>query len=405
MFLLLTQVSQASRYALVIGNSNYNIGSLKNPVNDAIDMTNLLQKKGFKVQRLINANEKQMKQGIRQFTNRLHQKNVVGLFYYAGHGIEVGGHNYLIPLGANIENENDVEFESVDAGRVMAGMEKAGNNLNIVILDACRNNPFARSFRSSSRGLGRMDAAKGSLVLYATSPGDVASDGEGRNGVFTKHLITSINQATLTVEQVFKQTAKKVYQATGGKQTPWQSGVIIDEFYFTINAPQAKTVTIDTTETNSNQAEIVFWESIKNESTPEFFKSYLQEYPSGVYATLAKLKIQRGSSLIAIQPKTKTEQRKLRLVISTRPINAKIRVLNITSKYHDGIALKPGRYHIEVSHTGYQRKREWFTLSTENKVHLVELTKKNISVKFRPESKTKDYKSNQQKAIDAFNMM
>ena len=181
LLIVLVPSAHAQRYALVIGNSNYgsNIGALKNPINDAKDMSALLRKKDFKVTTLTNANQRQMEQSIAQFSKQLNEKNAVGLFFFAGHGIEVGGRNYLIPLNANINGEGDVKYEAVDAGRVMSGMEYAGNNLNMIVLDACRNNPFARSFRSASRGLARMDPPKGSLVLYATSPGDVAADGSG----------------------------------------------------------------------------------------------------------------------------------------------------------------------------------------------------------------------------------
>ena len=296
----------AQRYALVIGNSQYKVGKLRNPVNDANAMATLLQKKGFQVQELTDANKRQINTAIRDFTNQLHQKNAVGLFYYAGHGVEIDGRNYLVPIGADIKNETDVEYESVDAGRVMAAMERAGNNLNIVILDACRDNPYARSFRSSSRGLARMDAAKGSLVLYATSPGDVASDGTGRNGLFTEHLMESIDTPDLKVEDVFKSTAQKVYKATDGKQLPWQSGVILDNFYFTEGAPESNTST--------------------------------------------------G-----------------RLTIKTSPDGAEIRILNILPKYQNGMELKPGRYHIEVSQSGYQRHTEWIDMTTGDQIHSVVL--------------------------------
>lgn len=369
--LLLVSVSYAQRYALVIGNGNYKISSLKNPVNDASDMAVLLEEKGFKVQKLINANQRQMDKAIAQFTNRLHQKNAVGLFYYAGHGIEVNGRNYLIPLGANIEDETTIKYESVDAGRVMDGMERAGNNLNMVILDACRNNPYARSFRSSSRGLAQMDAAKGSLVLYATSPGDVALDGAGRNGLFTQHLMASIKKPDLSVEEVFKQTAKGVYQSTAGKQIPWQAGVIIDNFYFTIDAPNAKIATITQASVNSNQAEILFWESIKNEVDPEFFNSYLTKYPKGLFSEIALLKVKRNDLAVSIESSNNLLLKKVYLTVKTKPASAKTRIINISPKYQQGIALNPCRYHIEVTHTGYQRYRKWIELKDQNTIHEV----------------------------------
>ena len=224
----------ANRYALVIGNSDYgaDLGSLKNPVNDAYDMSTLLNEKGFSVIKLINASQREMEQGISKFTKQLNEKNSVGLFFFAGHGISLNGSNYLIPIGANIKGEGDVKYEAVDSGRVMSGMQYAGNNLNMVILDACRNNPFARNFRSISRGLVRVEPPKGSLVLYATSPGEVAADGNGRNGVFTQHLLAAMDTPNINIEQVFKVTANNVYNATNKNQLPWQTGVILGEFYF-----------------------------------------------------------------------------------------------------------------------------------------------------------------------------
>ena len=248
----------AKRYALVIGNSDYGekIGFLKNPVNDANDMALSLREKNFNVTKLINASQREMEEGISKFTKKLHNKNAVGLFFFAGHGMGLHGSNYLIPIGANVDGENDVKYEAVDAERVMSGMQYAGNNLNMVILDACRNNPFTRSFRSVSRGLIRVSPPKGSLILYATSPGDVAADGSGRNGVFTQHLLTAMNTTNANVEQVFKETANKVYNATNKKQLPWQSGVILGEFYFSGQN--------DTTVSSVKSEEINFLDSRKS---------------------------------------------------------------------------------------------------------------------------------------------
>jgi len=162
----------------------------------------------------------------------LRRDGCIGLFYFAGHGIQVKGINYLIPVDAEIETESDVEYEAVDAGRILGKMEDAGNDLNIVIVDACRDNPFARSFRSSSRGLARMDAPKGSIIVYATAPGKVAADGEGRNGIYTKHLLKHMKISGLTVEQVLKSTRIEVMNETGDKQVPWESSSLRGNFYF-----------------------------------------------------------------------------------------------------------------------------------------------------------------------------
>ena len=186
MLLMSSAVIAQKRVALVIGNSDYSedIGVLKNPVNDATDITKALKAMGFTVISKLNANKQQMKKAISQFGKQLVEPDSVGLFYFAGHGVQVKNRNYLVPIGAMIDGETDVEFETIDAGRVLGKMEAAGNGLNLVILDACRDNPFGGSFRSAfSRGLARIPVPKGSMILYAASPGEKAADGEGRNGV------------------------------------------------------------------------------------------------------------------------------------------------------------------------------------------------------------------------------
>ncbi len=297
-FILPITAVHAKRYALVIGNSEYGnaIGDLKNPVNDAKDMAAVLTKKGFSVTTLTNANQREMKESISQFTQQLVEKHSMGLFFFAGHGIEVDGHNFLIPIGAKIESESDVPYEGVDSGRVMGGMEASGNDLNLIILDACRNNPFARSFRSASKGLARVDPPKGSLILYATSPGDVAADGTGKNGLFTQHLLKAIGQSHAPVEKVFKITANQVFKESAKKQLPWQSGVILGEFYFS-QADEKKPASNH----QANNDETVFWSSIQSETQASFFKSYLSKYPKGKYAAVANLKIQQYESAVKIQ--------------------------------------------------------------------------------------------------------
>ncbi len=351
--------AHAKRYALVIGNSNYSdgVGKLKNPINDASDMAAMLRKKQFTVNLLKNATKRQMKESINAFNRQLREKGAVGLFFFAGHGVEVDGRNYLIPIGAIIQGEGEVEYESIDAGRVMSGMKIAGNNLNIVILDACRNNPFSRSFRSANRGLKRMSPPKGALILYATSPGEIAADGLGRNGLFTQYLLKAIDTPNLTVEQVFKTTANNVYQATGKKQLPWQAGVMLGDFYFTGGEP--------------SQEESVFWNIVSQKNTPAYYQAYINKYGvGGLYYQLALLGLNRPSKASAPEPPPSSPQ----LTIKTNPAGALVRILNIVPKYKNGIELKPGRYHIEVSSPGYQRHTEWLTLGTENKVHNVILT-------------------------------
>ncbi len=219
------------RTALVIGNGAYKSSPLRNPVNDATDIANALRKFGFSVILKTNANQRTMEDSIRDFGKEL-RLGGVGLFYFAGHGLQIKGRNYLLPIGANVYEENDMKYEAVNAGRVLDVMDSAGNMLNIVILDACRDNPFARSFRSSTSGLARMDAPKGTLIAYSTSPGKVALDGSRRNSPYTEVLLKNIQVPDLTIEQVFKQTRKDIDILTAGKQTPWESTSLIGDFYF-----------------------------------------------------------------------------------------------------------------------------------------------------------------------------
>jgi len=223
--------AQERRTALVIGNGNYKSSPLRNPVNDANDIAKALRSLGFTVIHKKNASQREMEKSIRDFGERL-RKGGVGLFYYAGHGVQVNGRNYLIPLGAEIYEETDVKYEAVDAGRVLDAMYNAGNAFNIVILDACRDNPFARSFRSSTTGLARMDAPTGTLIAYSTSPGKVAIDGKGRNSPYTIALLKYMDDPGLTIEQVFKKCRRHIAKATGKKQIPWESTSLTGDFYF-----------------------------------------------------------------------------------------------------------------------------------------------------------------------------
>lgn len=221
------------RLALVIGNAVYGFSPLKNPVNDASDMAVALQKIGFTVILKKNVNLKEMEESIRDFGGSL-KKGGVGLFYFAGHGLQSGGVNYLVPIGAKIDKESDIKYEAVDAGRILDEMANAGNGLNIVILDACRDNPFSRRFRSTSRGLAIVGSAPvGTYISYSTGPGQVALDGDGRNSPFAAALLRYMKEPGLTIEQVFKNVRHKLGQETGGKQVPWELSSLEGDFYFT----------------------------------------------------------------------------------------------------------------------------------------------------------------------------
>lgn len=244
------------RVALVVGNGAYeNAGPLRNPVNDARSVAQSLQRLGFNVMLRENRSQREMAQDIREFGRQLDQ-NTVALYYYSGHGIQVKGENYVVPVDAAIENEEEVEYGTINVGLVMAQMEAARSRVNIVFLDACRNNPFARSFRSSSNGLAMMNAPTGTFIAYATAPGDVASDGTAAagNGLYTQQLLRFLNQPGLPIEQMHKQVRIAVTAASNGDQVPWESSSIMGDFYFAGNTGAAGTVqtAASTPSTNSS---------------------------------------------------------------------------------------------------------------------------------------------------------
>lgn len=210
-------------------------GILANPENDANDIGARLQQLGFDVMLYNNLNQEDFKKAIDKFGIRLADYDV-GLFYYAGHGIQVKGNNYLIPVDANLRTENDVEYDCINAGRLLAKMEDAGSITNIIILDACRDNPFERSWRRATHGLGLafMTAPAGSLISYATSPGTTASDGTGKNGLFTTALLEYIDDPGLSVLEMFQKVRIYVRENSNGEQIPWESTSLEGNFYFNV---------------------------------------------------------------------------------------------------------------------------------------------------------------------------
>ena len=231
----------APRVALVIGNSSYgaDIGPLANPIHDAELVTKALADVGFSVTTVLDADQKAMKRAISDFGKRLVEAGpeATGLFYYAGHGVQIGGTNYLIPLAAAIHSEADADMEAVDAGWVLKQMEFAGNRVNVVILDACRNNPLARGFRSATAGLARMDAPKGSFIAYSTAPGEVALDGKSGNSPYATALAKAITGQATPIEEMFRNVRVDVMAATGESQVPWDSSSLTGAFFFRDAAP------------------------------------------------------------------------------------------------------------------------------------------------------------------------
>ncbi len=328
------------RNALVIGNGNYQqVGALENPPNDARLMAQTLRDLDFNVIEVIDASQLQMKRAVRDFGSKLNDagREGVGLFYYAGHGVQVDGANYIIPVDAVIESEGDVDIESINANSILSMMEYSNARLSFVVLDACRNNPYSRGFRSATRGLAKMSAPTGSFVAYATSPGDIAVDGSGSNSPYTASLAKHMNEPGVPIEKVFRNVRNEVRSITSNKQTPWESSSLIgDDYYFktvveieTTSKGQEVTVTstgsdgvsntVTTSETNSQAGtvaapspvvintpkdrniELVFWDSVKDSNNPAVLNAYIIKYPDGIFVELAKLKIDAIGGLNAGQ--------------------------------------------------------------------------------------------------------
>jgi len=225
------------RIALVIGNATYKVNPLKNPVNDSTDMARSLRSVGFDVIEANNTTLAQMREATRRFADKLGNSDV-GLVYYSGHGVEVKGKNYLIPVNADIKREYEVVDQAFDASQFLEMMDniRGPNNkrVNILIVDACRNNELQKSWRSTNNGLARMDAPGGTFISFATAPGRVAADGVGRNSPYTKHLLQALKQPNVPIEQVFKVVRRNVMEETKGEQIPWENSSLVGDFYFTV---------------------------------------------------------------------------------------------------------------------------------------------------------------------------
>ena len=223
------------RVALVVGNGAYKVGPLPNTLNDASDVAVALEKAGFRVILRRDAGQREMKSAIREFERELANSDV-GLFYYAGHGLQIRGNNFLVPVDADMQSEADAEDQSIDANFVLRVLDDAQAKVGIVILDACRNNPLPRRTRAPVQGLAQMNAASGTLIAFATSPGSTAIDGMGtdRNGVYVKHLLRSLDNDDTDILKVFQRTRAGVVRETKGVQVPWESTSLMGDFRFRV---------------------------------------------------------------------------------------------------------------------------------------------------------------------------
>jgi len=288
------------RLALVIGNSSYASAPLANPANDAKAMAETLRQLGFEVSSHTDLDSTGMKQAIRQFgASLLDNKAGAALFYYAGHGVSLKGLNYLVPVDLELGSVSEIEDNAISADMILRRLEESNADIGFVVLDACRNNPFgktaSRALQITEGGLSRMDVPSGALVAYATSPGSVASDGTGQNGLYTTFLMRNMRMPGLTAEQVFKRTREDVEKESMNAQSPREESSLKGADFYFLPLDKARKV-------NPEAMELAYWESIKASSDVNDFKAYLAEYPKGKFATLAKNNLDNLSKLIGRDP-------------------------------------------------------------------------------------------------------
>jgi len=303
----------APRRALVIGNSAYGFGPLKNPANDAKAIGEELKRTGFQVVTGLDLPRKEMLEAIRAYGEWLTKEKAVGVFYFAGHGVQLAWRNYLLPTDAEVARLEDIQAKCVDVNAVIEGISKAANPMNVIILDACRENPFG-GVKLEQKGLSQLDAPPGTLLAYATAPGNLASDGDGANGLYTEQLLREIKVPEAKIEDVFKRVRLAVRRKSNGAQVPWESTSLEDDFWF-IPPPALQKIALEGAERarraeaeraaqeelarrreqeesdRAYQEELAFWQRVSGSKRPGPLEDYLRRYPSGRYAELASLEL------------------------------------------------------------------------------------------------------------------
>jgi hypothetical protein len=283
---------QASeRVALVVGNGSYKTAPLPNPGNDARAMGALLQRAGFAVDQRIDTSQAELQQAIERFGQVIRDPKVkFGLFYYAGHGLQLEWRNYLVPVSAEIRTADDVKRQTVDVSQLLAYMDQAKGRSFLVILDACRDDPFGGSYRPSAKGLSQFDAPVGSLLAYATAPGNVALDGEGANGLYTSNLLQEFAVPGARLEDAFKRVRLNVRLASKGRQIPWESTSLEEDVYL---FPTQRRKLSDTEQEQQLDQELEAWVRVKSTNNVEQLAGFLRQHPSGYVSELAQARLSR----------------------------------------------------------------------------------------------------------------
>ncbi len=318
------------RVALVIGNGSYAASRLKNPRADAVLMARSLSAAGFDVMTVMDASADQIRAAVSEFGTRLQAPGAVALFYYAGHGVQVDGDNYLIPLGVDIGTTEDVLEFAVPLQSVMRTMTRSATRLNIVILDACRDNPFAAgTWTASVTGLAPIVAPADTIIAYATGPGQMADDGAGANSPYTAALASEMSRPGATLEDVFRATRRHVLARTGNRQTPWEHSSLVSQFYF-VPPPTPVAVMPAARADDSRVAELLEWDAIKATRDIALLQDHIRRYPGGLFAEVAAVRVAKIEAMRSGTPWS---------WMMTGGIDSSVRLTAATAIYEKAVAL------------------------------------------------------------------
>lgn len=282
------KVMRLPKTALVIGNSNYTVAPLRNPANDARAIAAALRQTGFQVMAKLDAGQEEMSAAIAAYIEAIKARDCVGLFYFAGHGLQLAWRNYMLPVDARIDVVSDVPKRAVDLTNLLGGISKAGNALNVIVLDACRDNPFGTLKGVDQKGLSQMDAPRNTLLAYATSPGNVASDGEGVNSLYTEHLLREMKVPEAKLEDVFKRVRLGVRRGSNGQQIPWESTSLEEDFWF---IPPKQIIRANEQAGQAFDEALALWERVKTSGDIAALEEFLRRYPSSEFSELAQLRL------------------------------------------------------------------------------------------------------------------
>ena len=293
------------RVALVIGNSNYQTApKLANPGNDAQSVAQLLNSAGFEVTQATDLSRSEMVRAVQDFSDKvaIRGPGAVAMIYYAGHGVQLAGENYLLPVDAKISSPSDLDGNSLRLVDVMGTLESIPSRMRIVVLDACRNNPFP-DINDAGRGLAIVDAPRGSIVGYSTAPGMEAQDGDGNHSPYTSAFLNVAREPNLPIEQLFKRVRLEVNNRTDGRQTPWESSSLTSDFYFfgdtavaATRAPDRSPI-IQTASNLPSRSVRQAYDYVLSEGSPEYYEEFIRLYPHDPLCD--RIRVLLGNLLVA----------------------------------------------------------------------------------------------------------